>query len=109
MSGFDDRERAFENKFEFDEEIEFKINSRMARLFGLWAAEQLGLSGQAATAYADAGVEVETAKSGRKDLIAKTEKDFTEKGLVMSYHRLEREMETFYRKAREQVASGKSA
>ena len=35
-----------------DEEQKFKAMARRNRLLGLWAAEQLGMSGDAATAYA---------------------------------------------------------
>ncbi|MGH7090354.1 MAG: ATPase inhibitor subunit zeta, partial [Stellaceae bacterium] len=50
---FDDREKAFERKFERDQELAFKVRARRRRLLGLWAARQLGLSGAAAQSYAD--------------------------------------------------------
>jgi hypothetical protein len=104
MTKFEDREQAFENKFGHDEETEFKITGRMAHLFGLWAAEQLGLKGPEAKAYADQAVEIEMSKSGRADLIAQTEKDFKAKNISLSRHRMEREMEEFYQKARKEIA-----
>ena len=36
------------------EEMAFRVHARRNRLLGLWAAEQLGMSGDAATAYAKA-------------------------------------------------------
>ena len=45
MSTFDDRERAFENKFAHDEEMLFKATARRNKLAGLWAADLMGLSG----------------------------------------------------------------
>ena len=45
MTTFDEREKAFESKFAHDEELRFKSTVRRNKLFGLWAAEKLGLSG----------------------------------------------------------------
>src|ERR1700761_8006899 len=52
MTTFDKREEGFEKKFALDEEQKFKAHARGNRLLGLWAAEKLGLTGEAATAYA---------------------------------------------------------
>ena len=52
MTTFDKREEGFEKKFALDEEQKFKAEARRNKLLGLWAAEQLGMSGDAATAYA---------------------------------------------------------
>jgi len=51
MTTFDKREEGFEKKFALDEEQKFKAEARRNRLLGLWAAEKLGLTGDAATAY----------------------------------------------------------
>jgi hypothetical protein len=55
MTTFDKRERAFGAKFALDQEILFKIGARRNKLFGLWAAKQLGLSGVDAEAYGKLG------------------------------------------------------
>jgi len=111
MSEFEQREQAFENKFGHDSEMEFKISSRAAHLYGLWAAEQLGLKGSEAEAYGKQAVEIEaTTKTGRDDLIARTEKDFLARQLTFTRHRLEKEMNTCYALAQGQLAgTGKPA
>ncbi len=43
MTTFEERERAFENKFSHEQEVLFEIQVRRARLLGLWAAEQMKL------------------------------------------------------------------
>ena len=48
MTTFDKREEGFESKFALDEELKFKAEARRNRLLGLWVAEKLGLSGEAA-------------------------------------------------------------
>lgn len=54
MTTFDKREQGFEAKFVHDEELMFKATARSNKLLGLWAASQLGLSGDAAASYATA-------------------------------------------------------
>ena len=62
MTTFDKREEGFEKQFAHDEELKFKATARRDRLFGLWAAQQLGLTGTAADDYAKSVViaEIET-------------------------------------------------
>ena len=52
MTTFDKREEGFEKKFALDEEQKFKAEARRNKLLGQWIAEKLGMSGEAATAYA---------------------------------------------------------
>ena len=59
MNAFDDREKAFEAKFHLDQEMEFKVTIRRDKLLGLWAAEKMGIEGDAAKTYALSVVNVE--------------------------------------------------
>ena len=53
MESFEDRQKGFEAAFQRDQELAFRITARRNRLFGLWAAERLGLpAGDAAERYA---------------------------------------------------------
>jgi hypothetical protein len=52
MTSFEDREKGFERKFAQDEELKFRATARRNRLLGLWAAEQMGVTGDAAQDYA---------------------------------------------------------
>ena len=70
MSGFDDRERNFEKKFERDQELAFKAKARRNKLLALWVAERLGLSGAAAETYAKEIVEGEVRHNKDDDLVA---------------------------------------
>src|SRR5262245_47127036 len=51
MTTFDDRERGEETRFKHEQELAFKARNRGNKLFGLWVAERLGLSGEAAESY----------------------------------------------------------
>ena len=51
-SPVDDRKTAAEAKFTHDQEFQFKTIAQRNKLLGLWAAEQMGISGADAEAYA---------------------------------------------------------
>ena len=52
MTTFDKREEGFEKKFALDEDLKFKAVARRNKLLGQLIAEKLGMSGDAAAAYA---------------------------------------------------------
>lgn len=103
MSTFDDREKGFENKFAHDQELEFKANARRNKLLGLWAAEKLGLSGDAAQAYAKEVIKSDFEEAGDDDVFRKLKGDFTAKGVDLSDHQIRREMDSLLAVARNQI------
>lgn len=82
MTTFDKREEGFEKKFALDEELKFKAEARRNRLLGLWAAEQLGLSEDAAMTYAREAVAGTFAEGGEKAVIARLASDLSQKGVT---------------------------
>ena len=82
MTTFDKREEAFEKKFAIDEELKFKAEARRNRLLGLWAAEKLGLTGDAAAAYAREAVAGAFAEGGEKAVVARVTSDLSAKGIT---------------------------
>ena len=75
MSGFDDRERAFENKFAHDAEMQFKAEARRNKLLGLWAADLMGKSGDDAMAYAGEVIKADFEEAGDEDVYRKVSGD----------------------------------
>ena len=75
MTTFDDRENAFENKFAHDEGLKFKAEARRNKLLGLWVADLLGKSGDAAAAYAKEVVASDFAEAGDEDVFRKVAAD----------------------------------
>ncbi|CUH82012.1 hypothetical protein TRM7557_03705 [Tritonibacter multivorans] len=80
MTTFDDREKAFENKFAHDAELKFKIEARRDSLLGLWAAERLGLTKDKAEDYARSVITADLEQPGDQDVLEKLSKDLS--GLV---------------------------
>jgi hypothetical protein len=92
MSTFDEREKGFERKFAHDEELKFRATARRNKLLGLWAAEQMGLGGEEAQAYAKEVVKADLAEPGEEDVFRKLRADFDAKGIEQSDHQIRRMM-----------------
>lgn len=106
MSTFDGREKAFENKFAHDEELQFKARARAGKLFGLWAAEQLGKAGADAEDYASALVTSAILKPLDDGILDQVRKDFAAAGVAQSEHRIERQLEEYRAQATKDVKNG---
>ena len=106
MSTFDKREEGFEKKFAMDEEQKFKAEARRNRLLGLWAAAKLGLTGDAATAYAKEVVASDFEESGDADVVRKVLGDLTAKGVAVTEPQLRAAMNELMAQAIQQVKSG---
>ena len=96
---FDKREEGFEKKFAHDEELRFKANARRNRLLGMWAAEKLGLSGDAASAYAKEVVMSDFEEGGDHDVLRKVKKDLDAKGVASSEQEIRKTMNDLMEKA----------
>ncbi|WP_051610204.1 ATPase inhibitor subunit zeta [Terasakiella pusilla] len=70
-----EREQAFEAQFKLSEEQNFKLRARHDRFFGHWVAHQMGLTGQAAEAYAIEAAQIDLEAAGDENLITKVTTD----------------------------------
>ncbi len=73
--GFKKREKGEERKFEMDQQLLFKAQSRRNKLLGLWLAEIFGMSGSDADAYAKEVVIADLDEPGDEDVIRKVMAD----------------------------------
>jgi len=106
MSQFDDRERGEEKKFQLDQELEFKAQARRAKLVGLWAAEQMGLSDGAAADYAKSVVIADLEEAGVEDLFRKIRGDFDQQAIALTDHQIRAKMDECLAEARMQIKAG---
>ncbi len=105
MTTFDNRENAFENMYAHDAEMQFKAEARRNKLLGLWAAEKMGLSGDAADAYAKSVVIEDLKEVGDEDVFRKVFADLAEKGASVADDELRRRMVDFMSEAKTQIVS----
>jgi len=107
MTTFDKREEEFEKRFAHDEELRFKATARRNKLFGLWAADKLGLSGAAAAAYAKDVVMADFEQPGDADVLGKVRRDLDAKNIAQSDADLRRTMEQLMERAIAEIKAGK--
>ena len=79
MTSFDDREAAFEAKFALDAATQFRAEARRNKLLGLWAAELMGKTGDAAAAYAIEVISSDFEEAGVEDVVRKVAADLAGK------------------------------
>jgi hypothetical protein len=106
MTTFDKREEGFEKKFAIDEEQKFKAMARRNRLLGLWVAEQLGIAGEAAAAYAREVVAADFEEAGHGDVVHKVTGDLAAKGIALPEPQLRAKMDELMLQAILQVKAG---
>jgi hypothetical protein len=103
MPTFADREREFEERFKHDQEFQFKVRARRNHLLGLWAAQQLGLLGEAAEAYGKRVVDAQFEPGGDKNVVAKVAADLGAKDPTVTTARVRFELEHFAEQAKQQL------
>ncbi|MBS0223107.1 MAG: DUF1476 domain-containing protein [Proteobacteria bacterium] len=91
MTTFNDRERAFEHKFEHDLELQFKARARKNKLLGLWAAGLMGKTGAAAENYARDIVMADFEKPGDHDVVHTLMHDLAAAGKPTEEHTVRRQ------------------
>src|ERR1700742_3864493 len=106
MTTFDKREEGFEKKFALDEEQKFKAEARRNRLLGLWAADKLGLTGDAASGYAKEVVAADFEEAGDQDVLQKVFKDLSAKGETITEGQIRAKMDELLVQAVAQVKAG---
>lgn len=106
MTTFDKREDGFERKYALDEEQKFKAEARRDKLLGLWVAEKLGLSGDAAASYARDVVAADFEEPGDADVVRKVMTDLGAKGVAMTEAEVRVKMDELLAQAVVQVKAG---
>ena len=103
MTTFDDREKALENQFSHDMELQFKARARKNKMLGLWAADLLGKTGADAEAYAKDIVMADFEKPGEHDVIHTLMHDLAAAGKPHEEHTIRTQGESFLVEATRQV------
>ncbi|MGY6694548.1 MAG: DUF1476 domain-containing protein [Roseinatronobacter sp.] len=103
MSTFNDRERAFENKFAHDQEMVFKAVARRNKKLGLWAAALLGKTGTEAEAYAMDVIRADFEEAGHEDVVRKLIADLA---TLADEASIRKKMEEFLSEAKAELSEG---
>ena len=103
MTTFDDRERAFENMYARDQEMQFRVIARRNRLLGAWAAGLMGLTEVEAESYSKDVVRADFEEAGDEDVIRKILGDLTSAGVDIDEARIREALEHKTVEARRQM------
>ena len=104
MNSLGDRQKGFEAQFQRDQELSFRVTARRNKLFGLWAAEKLGLAGgEPAETYARTVVDADFERPGDGDVIEKVQGDLAAKGITLDEAALRVELTRAAAEARRQL------
>ena len=75
MSTFDEREKSFEKKFAYDEELQFKVSARRNKYIGQWASKILGYNPDQEKEYIQSVIKADFAEAGDEDVFRKVKAD----------------------------------
>ena len=92
-----------ESEFARQTEDDFIAIARRNKLLGLWAAERLEITGDAAAAYAKEVVRSDLEEVGDQGVVRKVMKDFADKGVELTEEQLHHEMAALLEVARRSV------
>jgi hypothetical protein len=107
MKSFEDRQKGFEAEFKRNQDLQFRVTARRNRLFGLWAADRLGIgAGDEAETYARTVVDADFEKPGDGDVIDKVRGDLAAKGVEMTEAELRAELTHATDEAKRQLSQG---
>lgn len=102
---FRDRENAFETGFAEDQKNDFRIEARASRLIGYWAADKMGLTGEAKESYAKEVITANLDEPGYDDVKRKILKDLSGKNIIADNAELDTVIAKAVRDATEQMKS----
>ncbi len=107
MSGLDDRKDAQEAQYAHQGNIDFNVEARCCKIFGLKIAkDHLGLDGAEAQSYAMEVVTANLEEPGFDDVLRKVRPDLEAKGATLSDHVLNVMLDECLAEARVQIKQG---
>jgi len=105
MTTFEERQASFERRFTLDADLRFRATARRNKLLGRWAAEKLGLSGEAAEEYARSVVAADFDRPGEEDVFEKVQSDLKTAASPVSDAEIRRAMDQLMAEAKTQISS----
>ena len=82
MSTFDEREKGYEKKFAYDEELLFKISARRNKYLGQWASKILGYDQEKEKEYIQSVIKADFEEAGDEDVFRKLKADLKDHNIV---------------------------
>ena len=103
MTGFEERDTAWQKKIEMDADFKFKVMVRRDKMLARWAAEKMSMDEADIGDYATSVVKADLEEAGDDVVVRKVMADFAEKGVDVSEDELRRELEKLERAAADEL------
>ena len=101
MNKFNDREKSFENKFQMDEELQFKVAARSNKYLGEWASSILGKNEEEKKNYIQEIIKSDLEESGQEGVFRKIKKDFQAASISIEETEIRNQIEKALSRAKE--------
>tara|TARA_B100000029_G_C17541406_1_gene946863 strand:- start:1150 stop:1464 length:315 start_codon:yes stop_codon:yes gene_type:complete len=101
MNKFDDREKSFEKKFQIDQELQFKVQSRSNKYLGEFVSLKLGKSEKEKEMYIQEIIKSDMEEAGHEDVFRKIKNDFKKASVEIEDSEIRKEMEKAIQRAKE--------
>ena len=98
MSSFDEREKSFEKKYAYDEELQFKISARRNKYLGQWASKILGYDEEKEKEYIQSVIKADFQEPGDEDVFRKVKTDLKDHSI--SDEEIRKQMDELNEKAK---------
>ena len=98
MSTFDEREKGYEKKFAYDEELQFKISARRNKYLGQWASKILGYDQEKEKEYIQSVIKADFEEAGDEDVFRKLKADLKDHNI--SDEDIRKKMDELHEKAK---------
>ncbi len=101
MTNFDDREKAQENKFALDYEMDFKIRAKRNKMLAKWAAERMAMDEEEAETYSDRVMKSCVDGIANQTILITILRDMREKGIAVTEEEIQAEMKRLFIEAKD--------
>ena len=93
MSRFDEREKSFEKKFQMDEELKFKVQSRSNKYLAEFVSEKLNKNEEETKNYIREIIKADMEEAGQEDVFRKIKEDFQKASISVEDSEIRNQME----------------
>ncbi len=98
-----EREKGEEFRYEMEQELRFKAESRRNRRLGEWLAERFGMTAAETEAYAKEVIVSDLEEAGVDDVVRKVMKDIEDRGSAITEDEVRAKLDAFFSVALEQL------
>lgn len=106
MTSFDNRKKAFEDKFAHDADLKFKAEARRNKLLAVWAGGKMGIEGAALEDYIKSVRRADLSEAGDDDVFRKVRDDLKAKSVAVTDVEIRTAMQDYLAEAVKQIESG---